>query len=74
MDEDSEDNDDRVVVVDRSRSASGLMTIPRLPESDGEESEAEQLGTGLGRMRLTVIVSWPPPFHYLDVMRIHHSG
>jgi len=53
IDEDSEDEDDEVVVVDRSRPASGLMTIPRLPESDGEESEAEQLGAGLGRMSIS---------------------
>jgi len=53
IDEDSEDEDDGVIVVDRSRSTSGPVTIPSLPESDGEESEAEQLGAGLGGMSIS---------------------
>ena len=53
IDEDSEDEDDGVIVVDRSRSASGPVTIPSLSESDGEESEAEQLGAGLGGMSIS---------------------
>ena len=48
IDDDGEDEDDGVNGVDRSRSAGGMMTTPSLLASDGEESEAEQLGAGLG--------------------------
>jgi len=38
IDEDNEDDNDGVILVDRSRSAGGLMIIPSLPERKPKQS------------------------------------